>query len=193
MNLNDVNVILASKSPRRQELLKYITDEFAVIPSEFEESVPDGLDADSVPEFLAVKKALDVAKSRPDDLVIGCDTVVICDGEILGKPKDKCDAFRMLCTLSGRNHKVVSGVCLCLKGKTMSFSQTTDVSFYSLKEEDIIKYIDSENVLDKAGSYGIQDGAALFVEGISGDYYNVVGFPIARLRLETEKFLSLFN
>ncbi len=193
MNLNDVNVILASKSPRRQELLKYITDEFAVIPSQCEENVPDGLDADNVPEFLAVQKALDVAKSHPDDLVIGCDTVVICGGIILGKPKDKLDAFRMLCTLSGRTHKVVSGVCLCLKGKTMSFSQTTDVSFYSLKEEDIIKYIDTENVLDKAGSYGIQDGAALFVEGISGDYYNVVGFPIAKLRLEIEKFLSLFN
>ncbi len=193
MNLSDVSVVLASKSPRRQELLKYITDEFEVIPSGYEENVPDGLDAENVPEFLAVKKALDVAKERPDDLVIGCDTVVICDGVILGKPKDKCDAFKMLCTLSGRTHQVISGVCLCFNGKTMSFSQTTQVSFYSLREEDIIKYIDSENVLDKAGSYGIQDGAALFVESISGDYYNVVGFPIAKLRLEIEKFLSLFN
>lgn len=193
MNLSDVSVVLASKSPRRQELLKYITDEFEVIPSGYEENVPDGLDAENVPEFLAVKKALDVAHDHPDDLVIGCDTVVICDGVILGKPKDKCDAFKMLCTLSGRTHQVISGVCLCFNGKTMSFSQTTQVSFYSLREEDIIKYIDSENVLDKAGSYGIQDGAALFVESISGDYYNVVGFPIAKIRLEIEKFLSLFN
>lgn len=193
MNLSDVSVVLASKSPRRQELLKYITDEFEVIPSGYEENVPDGLDAENVPEFLAVKKALDVAHDHPDELVIGCDTVVICDGVILGKPKDKCDAFKMLCTLSGRTHQVISGVCLCFNGKTMSFSQTTQVSFYSLREEDIIKYIDSENVLDKAGSYGIQDGAALFVESISGDYYNVVGFPIAKLRLEIEKFLSLFN
>lgn len=193
MNINDVKVVLASKSPRRQELLKYITDEFIVIPSEYEENVPEGLDAENVPEFLAVKKALDVAKDHPDELVIGCDTVVICGGIILGKPKDRTDAFRMLCTLSGRTHQVISGVCLCLKGKTMSFSQTTDVNFYSLREEDIIRYIDTEPVLDKAGSYGIQDGAALFVEGISGDYYNVVGFPIAKLRLEIEKFLSLFN
>lgn len=193
MNLSDVSVVLASKSPRRQELLKYITDEFEVIPSGYEENVPDGLDAENVPEFLAVKKALDVAHDHPDELVIGCDTVVICDGVILGKPKDKCDAFKMLCTLSGRTHQVISGVCLCFNGKTMSFSQTTQVSFYSLREEDIIKYIDSENVLDKAGSYGIQDGAALFVESISGDYYNVVGFPIAKIRLEIEKFLSLFN
>lgn len=193
MNLSDVSVVLASKSPRRQELLKYITDEFEVIPSGYEENVPDGLDAENVPEFLAVKKALDVAHDHPDELVIGCDTVVICDGVILGKPKDKCDAFKMLCTLSGRTHQVISGVCLCFNGKTMSFSQTTQVSFYNLREEDIIKYIDSENVLDKAGSYGIQDGAALFVESISGDYYNVVGFPIAKLRLEIEKFLSLFN
>lgn len=193
MNLSDVSVVLASKSPRRQELLKYITDEFEVIPSGYEENVPDGLDAENVPEFLAIKKALDVAHDHPDELVIGCDTVVICDGVILGKPKDKCDAFKMLCTLSGRTHQVISGVCLCFNGKTMSFSQTTQVSFYSLREEDIIKYIDSENVLDKAGSYGIQDGAALFVESISGDYYNVVGFPIAKLRLEIEKFLSLFT
>ena len=193
MNINDVKVVLASKSPRRQELLKYITDEFIVIPSEYEENVPEGLDAENVPEFLAVKKALDVAKDHPDELVIGCDTVVICGGIILGEPKDKTNAFRMLCSLSGRTHQVISGVCLCLKGKTMSFSQTTDVNFYSLREEDIIRYIDTEPVLDKAGSYGIQDGAALFVEGISGDYYNVVGFPIAKLRLEIEKFLSLFN
>ncbi|MBQ8624437.1 MAG: septum formation protein Maf [Oscillospiraceae bacterium] len=193
MNFNDVKVILASKSPRRNELLKYITDEFEVIPSSCDETVPNGLDVFEVPEFLSVRKALDVAKSHPDSLVIGCDTVVIINGEILGKPKDIADAFNMLCRLSGNTHTVVSGVCLCLRGKTMSFSQHTDVKFYPLKEEDIIKYLQSGSPLDKAGAYGIQDGAALFVESISGDYYNVVGFPIAKLRLEIEKFLNLFN
>lgn len=192
MNLNEVKLILASKSPRRCELLKYITDEFEVIPSSCDETVPDGLDVYEVPEFLSVRKALDVAKNNPDSLVIGCDTVVIIDNTILGKPRDMSDAFNMLCTLSGRTHTVVSGVCLCLKGKTMSFSQHTDVTFYSLKEEDIIKYLDTNSPLDKAGSYGIQDGAALFVESISGDFYNVVGFPIAKLKLEIEKFLGLF-
>lgn len=192
MNLNEVKLILASKSPRRCELLKYITDEFEVIPSSCDETVPDGLDVYEVPEFLSVRKALDVAKNNPDSLVIGCDTVVIIDNVILGKPRDMSDAFNMLCTLSGRTHTVVSGVCLCLKGKTMSFSQHTDVTFYSLEEENIIKYLDTNSPLDKAGSYGIQDGAALFVESISGDFYNVVGFPIAKLNREIEKFLGLF-
>lgn len=193
MNISDTKLILASKSPRRCELLKYISDVFEVIPSSCDETVPEGLDAYEVPDFLSVRKALDVAKLNPDALVIGCDTVVIIDNTILGKPRDTEDAFNMLCSLSGRTHTVVSGVCLCLKGKTMSFSSHTDVTFYSLKEEDIIKYLESSSPLDKAGSYGIQDGAALFVESISGDYYNVVGLPIARLRLEIEKFLGLFD
>lgn len=193
VNLCDVRLVLASKSPRRSELLKYITDEFEIIPSNCDETVPEGLDVYEVPEFLSVRKALDVAKNSPDALVIGCDTVVIIDNTILGKPHDIEEAFNMLCSLSGRTHTVVSGVCLCFKGKTMSFSSRTDVTFYSLKEDDIIKYLDSGSPLDKAGSYGIQDRAALFVESISGDYYNVVGLPIARLRIEAEKFLGLFD
>lgn len=193
VNLCDVRLVLASKSPRRCELLKYITDEFEIIPSNCDETVPEGLDVYEVPEFLSVRKALDVAKNSPDALVIGCDTVVIIDNTILGKPHDIEEAFNMLCSLSGRTHTVVSGVCLCFKGKTMSFSSRTDVTFYSLKEDDIIKYLDSGSPLDKAGSYGIQDRAALFVESISGDYYNVVGLPIARLRIEAEKFLGLFD
>lgn len=193
MNLNDVKVILASKSPRRNELLKYITDRFEVVPSDCDETVPQGLDVYEVPEFLSVRKALDVAKKNSDSLIIGCDTVVIINNKILGKPKDNNEAFEMLCTLSGNTHAVISGVCLCLKGKTMSFSQRTDVKFYPLIEEDILKYLESGSPLDKAGAYGIQDGAALFVESITGDYYNVVGFPIAKLRLEIEKFLNLFN
>lgn len=193
MNLNDVKVILASKSPRRNELLKYITDRFEVVPSDCDETVPQGLDVYEVPEFLSVRKALDVAKNNPESLVIGCDTVVIISNKILGKPKDNNEAFEMLRTLSGNTHAVISGVCLCLKGKTMSFSQRTDVKFYPLNEEDILKYLESGSPLDKAGAYGIQDGAALFVESITGDYYNVVGFPIAKLRLEIEKFLNLFN
>lgn len=193
MNFNDVKVVLASKSPRRNELLKYITDDFEVIPSSCDETLPDGIDVFEAPEFLAVRKALDVAKSHPDALVIGCDTVVIIDNTILGKPKDMEDAFNMLCTLSGRTHTVVSGVCLCLKGKTLSFSSKTNVKFYNLREEDIVKYLETNSPLDKAGSYGIQDGAALFVESIEGDFYNVVGFPIAKLRLEIEKLLSIIS
>ncbi len=193
MNLNNVKVILASKSPRRCELLKYITDDFSVVPSNCDETLPEAVDVFEAPEFLSVKKALDVARNNPDALVIGCDTVVIIGNRILGKPRDDQEAFEMLCKLSGNTHTVVSGVCLCLKGKTMSFSQRTNVRFYSLSEEDILKYLATGSPLDKAGAYGIQDMAALFVESIEGDYYNVVGFPIAKLKREIEKFLNLFN
>ena len=193
MNLSDVKVILASKSPRRNELLKHITEDFTVIPSNCDETLPEEVGVFEVPEFLSVKKALDVAKNNPDAFVIGCDTVVIINGKILGKPKNNEEAFEMLCTLSGNTHTVVSGVCLCFKGKTMSFSQRTNVTFYPLTEQDILKYLATGSPLDKAGAYGIQDMAALFVDSIEGDYYNVVGFPIAKLKREAEKFLNLFN
>lgn len=189
----DINYVLASKSPRRAELMKYITPDFEILPSECGENPPDGIEADEVPEFLAVQKALDVLKKRPDSLVIGCDTVVILNGEILGKPKDEDDAFRMLKALSGRVHTVVSGVCICYKGRTLSFTQKTAVEFYPISDEDIKEYILKSSPLDKAGSYGIQDEGRMFVKEISGDYYNVVGLPLARLNLEIKKLVRLLS
>lgn len=184
-------IILASQSARRKELLKYIFEDFEIIPSNADETPPEGIEAEDAPEILAVRKALDVAKYYPDDLVIGCDTVVILDGVIFGKPADMDDAFNMLRSLSGRTHKVVSGVCICYRGKTMSFSQTTLVSFYPLSDEDIQKYIEESSPLDKAGSYGIQDKGGLFVRSLEGEHYNVIGFPIARLKLELERLWRL--
>ena len=186
-----VNVILASQSARRKELLKYLFDDFEIIPSGADETPPEGLEPESIPEVLSIRKALDVAKERHDSLVIGCDTVVILDGKIFGKPKDLADAADMLRTLSGRTHKVVSGVCLCCRGRTLSFSQRTEVTFYPLSEEDILGYITESSPLDKAGSYGIQDKGGLFVKAINGDHYNVIGFPIARLKIELERFEKL--
>ena len=186
-----VNVILASQSARRKELLKYIFDEFEIIPSGADETPPEGLEPESIPEVLSIRKALDVAKDKHDSLVIGCDTVVILDGRIFGKPKDLADAADMLRALSGRTHKVVSGVCLSCKGRTLSFSQRTDVTFYPLSEEDILRYITESSPLDKAGSYGIQDKGGLFVKAINGDHYNVIGFPIARLKIELKRFEAL--
>ena len=181
-------VILASQSARRKELLKYIFDSYEVIPSGADETPPDGVPAEEIPEILATKKALYVARSNPDALVIGCDTVVILDGVIFGKPENSEEAFAMLRALSGRTHSVVSGVCVCCRGKTLSFSQTTEVTFYPLSDEDILKYITESSPLDKAGSYGIQDRGGLFVEKINGDHYNVIGFPIARLNIELRRF-----
>lgn len=189
----DINYVLASKSPRRAELMKYITPDFEILPAECGENPPDGIEADEVPEFLAAQKALDVLKKRPDSLVIGCDTVVILNGEILGKPKDEDDAFRMLKALSGRVHTVVSGVCICYEGRTLSFTQKTAVEFYPISDEDIKEYILKSSPLDKAGSYGIQDEGRMFVKEISGDYYNVVGLPLARLNLEIKKLVRLLS
>lgn len=191
MSMESLTIILASQSPRRRELLKYITDDFTVIKPSCDEILPNGIDIFDSAEHLAVKKALCVAEGNKDSLVIGCDTVVIIDGAVLGKPKDEAEAFLMLRALSGKTHMVVSGVCLSYKGRTLSFSQKTSVTFYELSDSEILSYISSCRPLDKAGAYGIQDKGALFVKEISGDYYNIVGFPIARLNREIKKLIEL--
>ena len=188
---DNIKFVLASQSPRRAELLKYITPEFEILPSDCDETVPDGVPADEVPQILAVRKALHVRELRPDALVIGCDTVVIIDGVILGKPHDAQDAKRMLRLLSGRTHTVVSGVCICLGSKTLSFTQNTLVSFYDMSDEEIDSYVQECSPLDKAGAYGIQDGGGLFVKHIDGDFYNIVGLPIARLNREIKKLCEI--
>lgn len=189
--LENINVILASKSPRRRELMEYIKTEFEIIPSLKEEVLPEGLDIEDIPAFLAAQKALDIARDRFDSLVIGCDTVVTLGGVIMGKPKDEADAKAMLMRLSGRTHTVISGVCLCYKGRTMTFSEKTDVTFYDLTASEIDPYVASGSPLDKAGAYGIQDSAALFVKKIDGDYYNVVGLPVAKLAKEIKTLIEL--
>lgn len=191
MSSAKIKYLLASQSPRRAELMKYITDEFEILPSDCDETVPDGIEPEEIPELLAARKALSVSRLKKDRLVIGCDTVVIIDGVILGKPHTPDRAISMLKTLSGRTHTVVSGVCICYKGKTISFSQKTLVSFYELFEEEIRDYVQSCKPLDKAGAYGIQDKGGLFVREISGDYYNIVGLPVARLKREIDKLVSI--
>lgn len=187
----NINVILASKSPRRRELMEFIKHEFEIIPSLKEEVVPEGLDIEDIPAFLAAQKALDISRDRRDSLVIGCDTVVTLGGVIMGKPSDETDAKAMLMRLSGRTHTVISGVCLCYMGRTMTFTEKTSVTFYDLTEDEIDSYIASGSPLDKAGAYGIQDGAALFVKKIDGDYYNVVGLPVAKLAREIKTLIKL--
>lgn len=187
------DIILASQSARRRELIRYIFEHFEVIPSSADETPPEGASPEDIPEILSIRKALAVAKDHPHALVIGCDTVVILDGVIFGKPKNEAEAFLMLKSLSGKTHNVVSGVCMCCEGKTMSFSQTTKVSFYSLEDADILNYISDCPPLDKAGSYGIQDKGGLFVRSINGDHYNVIGLPVARLNVELKRFEKILG
>lgn len=185
-----MNIILASASPRRQELLGYIFDSFECIPAQIDETLPEDIGTENAAEYLAVKKAEHIAAQHPDDLVIGCDTVVLYGGSIFGKPKDEAEAREMLRALSGKTHHVVTGVCMIRGEKKSSFSDITEVEFYPLSDTEIDRYIATGSPMDKAGAYGIQDKQFLPVKRISGDYFNVVGLPAARLRREAEKFLA---
>ncbi len=185
-----MEVILASASPRRKKLLSMLYDDFRVKVSDIRELVPKDLSVDKCPEYLARKKAEAVSQGYEKSLVIGCDTSVIIDGKILNKPRSTSDARTMMQLLSGRSHKVITGCCLYYMGKWHSFSEVTEVEFYPLTEQEIEAYVVTSEPYDKAGGYGIQNRGALFVKGIKGDYYNVVGLPVARLKRETETFMS---
>ena len=184
-----IRVILASASPRRRELLALALDEFDILPVDIEENLLEGLELTQGPAYLAAQKARFLADQYPDALVIGCDTGVFIDGQMLGKPKDAEQAQAMLEELSGRVHQVITGCCLCLEGRERIFQEETWVEFYPLYKEEIASYIATGEPFDKAGGYGIQGKGALLIRGIQGDYYNVMGLPIARLTREIGRFL----
>ena len=174
-------LILASQSPRRKVLMGFITTSFTVdVPTE-EEKVEPGTPADEMVQTLALKKAQAVAKRHPGDIVIGCDTVVAVDGEILGKPKSEDDAAAMLHKLSGKEHHVYTGFTVCYRGQVLSGHEDTAVRFRPLTLDEIAAYVATGEPMDKAGAYGIQGRGCVLVEGIRGDYYNVVGLPVCRL------------
>lgn len=174
-------VILASGSPRRQELLRLVVENYEVCVSDADESLPDNIEPSKAVELLAARKAQSVADSHKDALVIGADTVVVLDSKILGKPTSNSHAKEMLQSLSGRVHQVYTGVALCEKGTTRTFSCCTDVEFASLNEDEIDWYLTTDEPFDKAGGYGIQQYGARFVKGIKGDYFNVMGLPVHEL------------
>lgn len=187
-------IVLASGSPRRKELLTKTGLKFSVVVSGGEEKADTSDPAETV-EKLSLDKASAVADllqaEKEPQLIIGADTVVACDGEILGKPSDKEDAFRMLWKLQGQTHQVYTGVTLLLKKKDTwqahTFSEKTDVQFYPVSREELLAYIETGEPMDKAGSYGIQGGFGIYVKGICGDYNNVVGLPVGRLVYELKK------
>lgn len=172
-------LILASQSPRRRELLRYITDEFEIKVSDVDETLPEGISPAEAVLYLSRIKAQPFAS--PDDTVIGADTVVAIDGEILGKPANKDDAALMLRKLSGKTHSVFTGVTVIKDEKTKSFFVETKVKFFELSDSEIEKYVKTGEPLDKAGAYGIQGYGCLLVEKIDGDYFNVVGLPVSKL------------
>jgi len=177
-------LILASASPRRRELLSYIRPDFAVIATDADETLPPDTPPDEGVQVLALRKAQVVAATHPEATVIGADTMVMLDGVLFGKPEDHTDAARMLRALSGREHLVYTGVAILSPRGQQVFYQETAVRFVKLSEEDISGYVRTGEPMDKAGAYGIQGGGALFVSGISGDFYNVMGLPVCRLARE---------
>lgn len=186
--------ILASQSPRRKELLSRVVSDFDVRVSHVEEVVPASLQPQEVVMHLAKIKAEAVARElrleQPAQrfAVIGADTVVVLDHQIMGKPKDRADCVRMLSALSGREHAVYTGVAVVVDGRTESFYERTAVRFLPLSDEEINWYASLDEPYDKAGAYGIQGYGSLLVEGICGDYFNVMGLPVASLR---RRLLSL--
>jgi len=208
----NVRLVLASASPRRRELLSQIGLEFTVMPSTKEENAKT-TEAGALVQELSRQKAVDIweqlsggqgqnpdadqeqiseetqepnlnGKRQPELLVIGADTVVCCEGKILGKPHSREAAAEMLTALQGRSHEVYTGVTLYSQSETVTFFECTQVEFYPMTEAEISEYIDSKEPMDKAGAYGIQGLGARFVKGIRGDYNNVVGLPVGRLYQE---------
>lgn len=180
-----MRIILASKSPRRREILgalgKEYGFEFDIITEDVDENIGDIHPRDGV-RMLAERKGAPIASQNPDALVISSDTLVEFDGVPLGKPTDRADAVRMLKSLSGRGHNVHTGVAVSYKGRVWSGTATTEVVFRSLSDEEIINYVDTGEPMDKAGAYGIQGAAGVFVEGYNGDYDTVVGFNVVLLK-----------
>lgn len=190
MNL-PYRLILGSKSPRRQELLKSLDVDFEVQVRPVDESFPDELPVEELAEFIAQKKAEAFDELDKNELVITSDTVVVCDGKALAKASDYNEAVEMLQLLSGKTHQVITGVCLKTQKQTISFSEITLVHFDDLSREEVDYYINQYSPFDKAGAYGIQEWIGMIgIKGIEGDYYNVMGLPLHRLYKALKSFMA---
>jgi len=182
-NLEQYSIILASKSPRRQELLRDLGLKFSVQWMDVPEVFPEGLEMTEVPVYLAELKAEAFRPIlKPNQLVITADTIVWLDGQVLNKPTDYADGFRMLRGLSGKKHQVITGVCLLSTEKKVSFYASTDVWFKELSDEEIQYYLENYHPYDKAGAYGIQEWIGYIgIYHIEGSFFNVMGLPVQSL------------
>lgn len=190
-NLNNYKILLASKSPRRRELLSQLRIPFNVITiGGIDESFPDSIPAIEVPQYISEMKADAYHPMiKENDLVITADTMVICGDRIMGKPKDMTEAKEMLRFLSGKTHCVATGVTISTQNRRTSFTTVTDVTFADISDDEITYYVENFLPLDKAGAYGIQEWIGVVaVSGIKGSYYNVMGLPVHRLYQELKLF-----
>ena len=188
-----MKIILASKSPRRKEILETMGVEFEIDVADVDESVPGELTpVEAVCEVSKRKADAVLGRHKESDcIVISADTVVVIDGKIIGKPKNEEDAFNIIKFLSARTHEVYTGFTVCSKGRTKTDFEVTQVHFRKLYDDDIRRYVATGECMDKAGAYGIQQKGNLFVEYIHGDYYNVVGFPISKICVTIQELFGI--
>ena len=188
-----MNIILASSSPRRKEILQNANIKFEVKTSDIDETVLDGEMPISLVLRLALEKGMEISNNHPQELIISADTIVVCDNQILGKPLDENDAIKMLTKLSARTHQVITGISLIhlATNKKIIDYVVSDVKFKQLSQQDIIDYVNTKESLDKAGAYGIQGYGAMLVEKIDGDYFNIVGLPISKLSDLLKKYFNI--
>jgi septum formation protein len=188
MNKELPQIILASKSPRRQELLRLMDLDFRIVLKDVDESYPDDLTPEDIAVYIATKKAKAFDETVGEEIVLTADTIVCIDDQILGKPDDAAHAVEMLQLLSGRMHRVITGVCLLYKQRYHSFYDVSEVYFNTLSDHEISSYVNKYQPFDKAGSYGIQERIGLIgIERINGSYTNVVGLPTEKLYRELQK------
>jgi septum formation protein len=187
-NIEKYKIVLASQSPRRQELLRGLQVDFNVKVMDVDETYPNDIVGVDIPMYLAEKKA-DAYEIDDETLLITADTIVWHEGQVLGKPRDKADAKRMLKQLSGKTHEVITGVCICTTKKRKVFHVISEVRFASLAESEIDYYLENFKPYDKAGSYGVQEWIGYVgVEHIEGSYFNVMGLPIQRVYNELKRW-----
>ena len=189
--LNEFKIILASRSPRRQQLLRELGLKFDVVVKEYEETYPEGLDGEEIARYIAYEKAASFKNELSDnEIVIAADTIVWCNNKVLGKPVDQEDAIAILKEISGNTHEVITGVSIRSNSKEITFSESTKVTFEAFSEEEIGYYIDNYKPYDKAGAYGIQEWIGIVAcSHIDGSYFNVVGLPVQRLYKELQRFI----
>ena len=185
-----MKIILASQSPRRKQLLEWAEIDFEVIVSDADESFDETLSCEAVAITIAQKKAQVIVQMyMPTIPVLAADTIVVCENEIIGKPKDRSDAIRSLKKLSGKTHRVITGVSIITPQKEITFSDTTEVTFHTLTDEQIEFYVDEYKPYDKAGAYAIQEWIGVIgIQSINGDFYNVMGLPVSRVVKSLETF-----
>jgi len=185
-------IILASKSPRRQQLLRELGLKFDIVIKDYSESYPEGLNGEQIARYIASEKAGTFKNGLSDnEIVITADTIVWCNNHVLGNPSDYDEAVSILKEISGNTHEVITGVTILSSTKEITFSESTKVTFEPLSDDEIRYYVDNFKPYDKAGAYGIQEWIGIAAcSHIDGSYFNVVGLPVQRLRLELEKFIK---